>query len=206
MILSPLAPRLRELNLGLRGVQTSLASRPAGKALLEAAAEATDETVLAVLPLLDENVGVEIRRLPSTAANTKLVDDDLKFLRGELHVEIVAIRPPGAERWTAGGRVSETELQPHTEMLALGACGDLDAARARLAFAGVRGRNPGSVGDEHKLRRPRVRSTTSSAPRQWRRSRRSASALIRSLRSSRLMEDRKRTTLHDRHSKVFTLH
>jgi len=141
VILAPFAPRLEAFSLGLRGVEARLASRPAGRALLEAAIEATDETLLAVLPLLDEDVGVEILRLPSTAASLKLVDDDLVFLRKELHVEIVAIRPQGAERWTAGGQVSRIELQPGTELLALGARGDLDAARARLAFAGVSGPN-----------------------------------------------------------------
>lgn len=134
VILSPFAPRLEALSLGLRGVEARLASRPRGREFLEKAAAATDETLLGVLALLDENVGVEILRLPSTAKRVKLIDEDLKFLRGDLHVEIVAIRPPGAERWTAGGQVSVTELQPLTEMLALGAPGDLDAARARLAF------------------------------------------------------------------------
>lgn len=138
VILSPLAPRLEgALGLGLRGIQANLASRPAGLAVLEAAAAATDETLLAVLPLLDEEIGVEILRLPSTAGNMKLVDEDLVFLRQKLHVEVVAIRPPGAERWTAGGQVSEAELQPGTELLALGAPGDLDAARVRLALVGV---------------------------------------------------------------------
>lgn len=137
VILSPLAPRLEALSLGLRGVEASLAGRPAGKAFLEAAAEATDETLLAVLPLLDEEVGVEILRVPSTARNLRLVDEPLWFLRQELGVELVAIRAPGQERWTAGGQVSRIELQQGTEMLALGKPGDLDAARVRLALIGA---------------------------------------------------------------------
>jgi len=67
VILSPFASRLEALSLGLRGVEARLASRPKGKEFLEKAAEATDETLRAVLPLLEENVGVEILRLPSTA-------------------------------------------------------------------------------------------------------------------------------------------
>jgi len=137
VILSPFAPRLEEVNLGLRGVGAKIASRPRGKEFLEKAAEATDETLLAVLPLLEKNVGVEILHVPSTMANVKLVDEPSWFLRKKLHVEIVAIRLPDAERWTAGGNVSQIELQPGTELLALGAPGDLEAARARLALVGV---------------------------------------------------------------------
>ena len=137
VILSPFASRLEEVNLGLRGVGAKIASRPRGREFLERAAEATDETLLAVLPLLDENVGVEILHLPSTATGVKLVDEELAFLRTKLFVEIVAIRPPDAERWTAGGKVSRIELEPGTQLLALGSRGDLDAARARLALVGA---------------------------------------------------------------------
>lgn len=137
VILSPLAPRLEgALGVGLRGISANLASRPAGKTFLEAAAEATDQTLLAVLPLLDEDVGVEILRLPSTAGSMKLVDESLAFLRPTLHVEVAAVRLPGAERWTAGGKVSRIDLEPGTELLALGAPGDLEAARVRLALIG----------------------------------------------------------------------
>ncbi len=122
--LSPLAPRLEALSLGLRGVQASLASRPAGKAFLEAAAEATDETLLAVLPLLDEDGGVEILRLPSTA---------------------------------------KIELQPGTEMLSLGAPGDLDAARVRLGSVAFPVRLP--EGETHNGQVPADRGRARPAPR-----------------------------------------
>lgn len=137
VVLSPLAPRLEEVSFGLRGIGARIASRPKGREFLEKAAEATDETLLGVLPLLEENVGVEILHVPSTVENVKLVDEPLWFLRQKLHVEIVAIRPRDADRWIAGGKVSQIELAPGTEMLALGAPGDLEAAKARLAYVGA---------------------------------------------------------------------
>lgn len=137
VILSPFAARLEEVSLGLRGVGAKIASRPKGKEFLEKAAEATDETLLAVLPLLEEDVGVEILHVPSTMPSMTLRHEDLSFLRTKLFIEIVAIRLPDTERWIAGGKVSRIDLQPGTEMLAFGASGDLEAARARLAYVGV---------------------------------------------------------------------
>jgi hypothetical protein len=135
VVLSPLAPRLETLTFGLRGLEAKLASRPGGRKLLEAARDATDETLLAVLPLLDEDVGVEIIHMPTPLAGLTLKEEPLTDIRGKLNVEIVAIKPPGAERWTAGGIVSETPLPAGTALLALGLPGDLDAVRVRLALA-----------------------------------------------------------------------
>ena len=134
IVLSPLAPRLETFTLGLRGLEAKLAGRPGGRKLLDAALDATDEKLLAVLPLLDEQVGVEILGVPTTAAGLTLKDEPLRFIRRDHDVEIVAMKPPDARRWTAGGVVSRTAFPAGTELLALGLPGDLEAVKVKLAL------------------------------------------------------------------------
>jgi hypothetical protein len=130
------ANRLQHLVLKAFGahLEARLAEKEHGDEFADAAKNAPDSVLEAVIPLLREDVASDVLELPDAYAGKRLVDPELAWLRQELNVTVFAINRPGdGDAWTGGGRVSTLPLPAGTKLAVLGEAPDIAAARARLS-------------------------------------------------------------------------
>ena len=115
-------------------LEARLAEKEHGDEFAEAAREAPDSVLEALIPLLREDVASDVLELPSAYAGKRLVDPELAWLRPELNVTVFAINRPGdGDAWTGGGRVSTLPLPAGTKLAVLGEAPDIAAAITRLS-------------------------------------------------------------------------
>jgi hypothetical protein len=130
------AHRLENLAFRVLGVslEARLSKKEHGDEFAEAAKEAPDSVLEAVIPLLREDVGSDVVELGPSYDGKRLVDPELAWLRPELNITVFAINRPGdGDRWTGGGRVSELQLPAGTKLALVGERADIAAAAERLS-------------------------------------------------------------------------
>lgn len=99
---------------------------------MAAVAAAPVEFVNGILPLLEsKRVGVEQVVMPQGGLN--LTSPSLGFMRQDLKVEVVAVRPPGQSDWLAGGEISDLDLPAGSLLLVAGPRDALPELRKRVA-------------------------------------------------------------------------
>jgi hypothetical protein len=128
--------RIRRLALNLVGakLEAELADKKHGDEFAEAAKEAPDSVLEAVIPLLREDVASDVIEVGPSFDGKRLVDPELAWLRQELNVTVFALNRPGdGERWTGGGRISEIQLPAGSRLAVLGERPDILSAESRLA-------------------------------------------------------------------------
>ena len=103
-----------------KGFEGTLFDRPLGHQLLEAAEEAPDSALAAVIPLLREDAASAVVAVPEEYDGRRLVDPELQFVRQQLNVTVFALKRPSDEKWCGGGRLSTTILTAGTELAVLG--------------------------------------------------------------------------------------
>jgi hypothetical protein len=102
--------------------------------VIKAASAADERTLEGVLPLLtSNNVSITTVSVPSRFDGTRLIDEELSFLRKQLNVTVLGVQPSGQNEWVAGGVVSEHRLQSGDKLLLAGHPDVLDYVR--LLFA-----------------------------------------------------------------------
>lgn len=90
------------------------------------------EYVNGILPLLEsKTIGVE--QVVMSTGGLKLTSAPLSFIRQELKVQVIGIRPPGEGDWLSGGDISDLELPAGTLLLAAGPRESLPELRKRVA-------------------------------------------------------------------------
>lgn len=115
LIVAPFSPYL-EGRLRIGAVELTLRQRA-----IDAVKTAPVEEVEGILPILEsEAVGVRQFPLPRAFEEKSLTSDDLSFLRQELKLSVIAVRPPGESQWLAGGEISEMLLRPGSTLLVAG--------------------------------------------------------------------------------------
>ena len=130
------ADRLKKLVLTLFGakLEAELSGKEHGGEFVDAAKEAPDSVLEAVIPLLREDVASDVIEVGPSFDGKRLTDPELSWLRQDLKVTVFAVNRPGdGERWTGGGRVSELPLPTGSRLAVLGERADIVAAEPRLA-------------------------------------------------------------------------
>jgi hypothetical protein len=134
LLLGAFFDRVESWSFGLQGIAAKVFDRPHGRELMEAAAHAPESALEAVLPVLREDVASDVFPLPSAFDGKRLTDSELEFIRQELYVTVFAVLRPGDEKWSAGGRVSDTVLSTGTRIAVVGQRADIDLLRRRLGI------------------------------------------------------------------------
>lgn len=119
-------------------MEATIREREHGKEFLVAAATAPDMALAAVIPLLRRDVASEVIKLPPAYDGLALTDADLTWIRQKFNATVFAVRRPGDEEWSGGGRISDLRLPEGSEIALLGERADLDQVAQRLA-SGYRG-------------------------------------------------------------------
>lgn len=133
LLIAPFASRLTGA-LKVGPVELNLRERA-----MAAVTAAPVESVNAILPLLEsKSMGVEQVVMPS--GGLKLTSESLGFMRRELKVQVIGVRPPGQSDWLTGGEISDLELPAGTLLLVAGPRESLPELRKRVAE--VAGPNP----------------------------------------------------------------
>lgn len=128
LLMAPFASRIYG-NLRIGPIEMNLRERAT-----VAIDSAPIEIVNAVVPLLeDPELAAEIVTLPARLEGHSLTAPELTFVRKELNVQVVGVRPPTSARWLAGGEVSEVELPRNAALLAVGSRTSLRELRERLS-------------------------------------------------------------------------
>ena len=128
--------RLRKLVLTLFGakLEAELADKEHGDEFAEAAKDAPDSVLEAVIPLLREDVASDVIEVGPTYNGKRLIDPELSWLRQELNIHVFAVNRPGdGEKWSGGGRISELPLPTGSRPAVVGEKPDIVAAEPRLA-------------------------------------------------------------------------
>lgn len=98
---------------------------------IAAVAAAPVEFVNGILPLLEsKRIGAEQVVMPQGGLN--LTSPSLGFIRQDLKVEVVGVRPPGQSDWLTGGEISDLELPAGTLLLVAGPREALPELRRRV--------------------------------------------------------------------------
>jgi hypothetical protein len=113
-------------------VEATMREREHGKEFLIAAATAPDSAVSSVIPLLRRDVASDILVLPAAYHGQPLTSEHLSWLRQEFHVTAFALRRPGSEEWSGGGRISDVRLPTGSELAVLGEQADIEQVKSRL--------------------------------------------------------------------------
>ena len=130
------ANRWQHLALRLFGAQleAKLAEKEHGERFAEAAEDAPDSVLEAVIPLLREDAASHVLELGEAFDGKRLLDPALSWLRKDVNVTVFAVSRPGdGEKWTGGGRVSTLPLPRGTRLAVIGEAPDIAAAEARLS-------------------------------------------------------------------------
>jgi hypothetical protein len=91
------------------------------KQVMRAVQSADDESLEGLLPLVSrDDLTVRKLKLPTRFHGHRLVDPELSFIRKKLKLSVIAVRLPEADRWRAGGQISELELTKDSELLVAG--------------------------------------------------------------------------------------
>jgi len=126
---------IRRLVLNVLGakLEADLANKEHGDEFADAAKDAPDSVLEAVIPLLREDVASDVIEVGPSFNGKRLVDPELAWLRQELNVTVFAVNRPGdGETWTGGGRVSQLPFPTGTKLAVLGEQPDIVAAEERL--------------------------------------------------------------------------
>jgi hypothetical protein len=136
LAISGTANRWEHLVVRVLGVSldASLAMKEHGPEFAEAARNAPDSALEAVIPLLRQDVASDVLEVAGVHADKRLIDPELSWLRQELNVTVFAVHRPGDnDRWSAGGAISTLSLPEGTRLAVLGDRADIENARQRLA-------------------------------------------------------------------------
>jgi hypothetical protein len=133
-VFSAFADRTRRAKLSATGMELDLSDKPHGEEFVEAAAQASDRALEAMIPLLAEDVDVAtaVVVLPARFEGTTLTDERLQWVRQELNVAIFGAKRPGDACWRGGGRISTLRLTAGTELAAAGDRADIEELVRRL--------------------------------------------------------------------------
>lgn len=126
---------IRRLVLNVLGakLEADLANKEHGDEFADAAKDAPDSVLEAVIPLLREDVASDVIEVGPSLNGKRLIDPELAWLRQELNVTVFAVNRPGdGETWTGGGRISQLPLPTGTKLAVLGEQPDIVAAEERL--------------------------------------------------------------------------
>ncbi|MGH2731647.1 MAG: hypothetical protein ACRDJG_01655 [Actinomycetota bacterium] len=149
LLLAPLVWRAEgTLVIGLRGITLNLQKRIrlATEDHLEAIiklAKAPHRDLAGMLVFLSGEVASGVVSVPPELEGARLVDERLSFVRQELQLSVVGIRPPGQDQWLAGGQVSTTRWQVGTKLLVCGPPASLEEFRRRLGSEAATEPRPG---------------------------------------------------------------
>jgi hypothetical protein len=115
-------------------LEAKLSKKPHGDEFADAAKDAPDSALEAVIPLLREDVASDVIEVGQALDGKRLIDPELSWLRQELKVTVFAINRPGdGEKWTGGGRISDMPLPAGTKLAVLGEQSDVASAGQRIA-------------------------------------------------------------------------
>jgi hypothetical protein len=124
--------RMESWSFGVHGIAAKVFDRPHGRELIEAAADAPDSALEAVIPLLREDAASDVLVLPDAFDGKRLIDPELQFIRQELDITVFAVLRPGDEKWAGGGRVSTTLLPRGTKLAVIGEGASIEILRQRM--------------------------------------------------------------------------
>lgn len=126
LLIAPFASRLTGV-LKIGPVELNLRERA-----MAAVATAPVETVNGILPLLEsKRMGIE--QVVMAPGGLKLTSESLGFIRRELKVQVIGVKPPGESDWRSGGDISDLELPAGTLLLVAGPRESLPELRRRVA-------------------------------------------------------------------------
>jgi hypothetical protein len=134
--LAGMADRWKGLAVHALGVSldAKLAEKAHGDEFKDAAEDAPDSVLEAVIPLLRQDVGSDVLTVGETFDAKRLIDPELTWLRQELNVTVFALQRPGdGDQWIGGGQISTMALPQGTRLAVLGERADIEMARDRLA-------------------------------------------------------------------------
>jgi hypothetical protein len=117
--------------LGIK-VEATMREREHGKEFLVAAATAPDAAISSVIPLLRRDVASDVVTLSPPYDGQPLTSDRLSWIRQEFNITVFALRRPGDDDWSGGGRISDMRLPSGSELAVLGDQADIDQVRRRL--------------------------------------------------------------------------
>jgi hypothetical protein len=120
-----------------RGIEADLSGQPSGRAFVKAAAQASDESLAAMIPLLLDDVDCAsgVLMLPARYDGLRLSDEGdpgLTWIRQTCNVQVFAVKLPGEATWLGGGRITELPLRTGTELAVSGTSEEIDAVRTRF--------------------------------------------------------------------------
>lgn len=134
--------RTKKVKLTASGFEADLSDRPHGAQFARAAAQASDDALESMIPLLcdDFDVATMTVELPAAYDGETLIGPKLQWLRREMNVLVFAVKRPTDPHWRGGGRISEMRLPVGTSLAVAGDEAALNAMKPR--FEG--GTNSGS--------------------------------------------------------------
>jgi hypothetical protein len=126
LLIAPFGSRLAGV-LKIGPVELNLRERA-----MAAVAAAPAELVNGILPLLESRrIGVEQVVMPH--GGLTLTSPSLGFMRQDLKVAVVGVRPPGQSEWLTGGEIADLELPAGSLLLVAGPRDALPELRKRVA-------------------------------------------------------------------------
>jgi len=132
------ADRAKKAKLSATGLEVDLSDRPHGADFVQAAARATDSSLLTMIPLLAEDVDVAsaVVTLSADYDGKTLTEPDLQWIRQDLNISVFAAKRPKDATWRGGGRISTLRLAAGTELAVAGDRADIQELMRRFELGG----------------------------------------------------------------------
>jgi hypothetical protein len=94
--------------------------------LVEAAIDADQLVLQGVLTFLEsDEISVELRDLPPELSGHRLTDPEFAHMRPDMHLQVIAVKLPGENRWRGGGEMADLILPEGSKLLIVGPRGSL---------------------------------------------------------------------------------